>query len=39
MSFFGPIKRHDTLEKTVLEGNLEGKRKRGKPRRVWTGDI
>ena len=39
MSFFGHIKRHDTLEKTILEGKLEGKRKRGKPRRVWTDDI
>ena len=37
MSFFGHIKRHDTLEKTILEGKLEGKR--GKPRRVWTDDI
>ena len=39
MSFFGHIKRHDRVEKTILEGKLEGKRKRGKPRRVWTDDI
>ena len=39
MSLFGHIKRHDRLEKTILEGKLEGKRKRGKPRRVWTDDI
>ena len=35
----GNIKRHESLEKTILEETLEGKRKRGKPRRVWTGDI
>ena len=39
MSFFGHIKRHDRLEKTILEGKLEGKRKRGKSRRVLTDDI
>ena len=39
LSFFGLLKRHDTLDMTVLEGNLEGNRKRGKPRRVWTDDI
>ena len=39
MSFIGHIKRHDRLEKTILEGKLEGKRKRGKPRRVWTDDM
>ena len=39
MSYFGHIKRHDSLEKTILEGKLEGKRKRGKPRRAWTDDI
>ena len=39
LSFFGHIKRHGRLEKTILEGKLEGKRKRGKLRRVWTDDI
>ena len=39
MSYFGHIKRHDSLEKTILEAKLEGKRKRGKPRRKWTDDF
>ena len=39
LSYFGHVKRHDTIEKTVLEGKLEGKRSRGKPRRGWADDI
>ena len=39
LSYFGHIKRHSTLEKTVLEGRVEGKRKRGRPRRRWVDDI
>ena len=39
LSYFGHIERHDTLEKTILEGKLEGRRRRGKPRRGWTDDI
>ena len=31
---------HPTLEKIIIiEGRLEGKRKGGKPRRVWIDDI
>lgn len=26
------LRRHDDLLKTILEGNIEGKRKRGRPR-------
>lgn len=41
MSFFGHahIKRHESLEKTILEGELQGKRRPGKPRRSWKDDI
>ena len=39
LSYFGHVKRHDTLEKAILEGKVEGKRKRGKPRRRWADDI
>ena len=28
MSYFGHIKRHDSLEKTILEGKLEGEKKK-----------
>ena len=39
LSYFGHVKRHDTIEKTVLEGKMEGKRSRGKPRRAWADDV
>ena len=39
MSYFGHVKRHDSLEKSILEGKLEVKRKRGKPKRAWTDNI
>ena len=39
LCYFGHIKRHDTLEKHVLEAKLEGKRRRGRPTRRWTDDI
>ena len=39
MCFFGHIKRHNTLVKQVLEGKIEGKRGRGRPRLAWTDNI
>ena len=39
LSYFGHIKRHNTLEKLFLERTCEGRRGRGKPRRRWTQDI
>ena len=39
LSYFGQIKRHNTLEKLFLEGTCEGRRGRGRPRRRWTQDI
>ena len=39
LSYFGHIKRHNTLEKLFLEGTCEGRRDRGRPRRRWTQDI
>ena len=39
LSYFGHIKRHNTLEKLILEGTCEGRRGRGRPRRRWTQDI
>ena len=39
LTYFGHIARHDCLPKTILTGIHEGKRKRGRPRRMWTNDI
>ena len=39
LSYFGHIARHDSLQKTVLTGRMEGKRGRGRPRRQWYDDI
>ena len=37
--YFGHVKRYDSLEKSILEGMVEGKRGRGRPRRKWEDDI
>ena len=39
LSYFGHIKRHNTLEKLFLEGTCEGRRGSLRPRRRWTQDI
>mgnify|MGYP004724104797 CR=1 FL=1 len=39
LKYFGHIKRHDGLERTVMESMVPGKRERGRPRRRWTQDI
>ena len=39
LSYFGHIKRHESIEKTIMEGACEGKRSRGRPRRRWSQDI
>ena len=39
IKYFGHIKRHDGLEKIILEGMVPGKRGRGRPRRRWVQDI
>ena len=36
LSYFGHLKRHDSLEKHILEARLEGKRRKGRPSRRWT---
>ena len=37
--YFGHIKRKKNLLTTSLEGKLEGKRPRGRPRNMWMTDI
>ena len=41
LSYFGHIKRHNTLEKLFLKGTCEGRGGggRGRPRKIWTQDI
>ena len=39
LTYFGHLKRHDTLEKHILEAKLQGKRRKGRPARKWTDDI
>ena len=39
LSYFGHLKRHDSLERHILETRLEGKRRKGRPTRRWTEDI
>ena len=37
--YFAHIKRKNNILTTALEGKLEGKRPRGRPRNNWFGDI
>ena len=39
ITYFGHITRHDSLQKTILTGKMEGRRGRGRPRRQWMDDI
>lgn len=39
LQYFGHIKRHDSICKNIMEGNVEGKRARGRQRRTWMDDI
>ena len=39
LSYFGHVVRHEGLEKLCMEGAVEGKRGRGRPRRRWAQDI
>ena len=39
MGYFGHIKRHESLEKHILEAKAAGRRGRGRPIRRWEQDI
>ena len=39
LSYFGHLKRYNSLERHILEARLEGKRRKGRPTRRWTEDI
>ena len=37
--FFGHIMRHDSIKRDLIEGMVEGKRERGRPRLQWSDNI
>ena len=39
LSYFGHLKRHDSLERHILEARLEGKRRKGRPTSRWIEEI
>ena len=39
LKYFGHLKRHDGMGRIIMEGRVNGKRKRGRPRRQWERDI
>ncbi|MGL4418375.1 MAG: reverse transcriptase domain-containing protein [Plesiomonas shigelloides] len=39
LAWFGHVTRHNTLSKTILQGTLEGSRRRGRQRKNWVANI
>ena len=39
LQYFGQLMRTDSLEKTLMLGKIEGRRRRGRQRMRWLGDI
>ena len=39
LSYFGNTKRHESLQKLILEGKVDGSRGRGRRRKSWTTNI
>ncbi len=39
LNYFGHIVRHPCLEKSIMQGMVDGKRKRGRPTASWLDDI
>ena len=39
VAWFGHVKRHDILSKTILQGTLEGGQRRGRQRKCWTDET
>ena len=39
LKYFGHVTRHNRLEKTIIQGMVAGKSRRGKPRQIWEKDI
>ena len=39
LAFFGHVSRHAGLEQCIMQGKMEGRRSRGRPKRAWGKDI
>ena len=39
LQFLGHLIRHNTSQIQLIEGKIEGRRSRGRPRNTWTTDI
>ena len=39
LSYYGHIRRHETIQKKILEGKVNGKRSRGRKRKSWQQNI
>ncbi|GFS06539.1 endonuclease-reverse transcriptase [Elysia marginata] len=39
LSYFGHTKTHESLQKLILEGKVDGSRGRGRRRKSWTTNI
>ena len=37
--FYGHVRRHDSLQRVIFKGKVEGKRGRGRKRTSWTDNI
>ena len=39
LAYYGHVRRHNTLQKTILQGSVSGRRGRGRRRTTWTMNI
>ena len=39
LKWFGHTSRHNSITKTILQGMVEGSRKRGRPKRKYIDDV
>ena len=39
LTYYGHTRRHESLQKMILEGKVYGKRGRGRRRKSWTGNV
>ena len=39
LKYYRHIKRNNNIQTTAMEGKVEGKRSKGRPRRIWFSDI